>query len=95
MGGCRRQAIDSYYFPSQPTCSLNTSAGIRKWWESGLEFDLDAVDSSHIAEIVGIPVELAFVVWGFAVSALTDAAMTVVSSDAVYAGLRLHPTAQA
>lgn len=71
------------------------SAGIRKWWESGLEFDLDAADSSHIAEIVGIPVELAFVVWGFAVSALTDAAMTVVSSDAVYAGLRLHPTAQA
>lgn len=72
------------------------SADIHKWWASG--FDLDAADSSRTVDIVGIPVESVFVVsvfavLGFAVSVFVEA-VTAVSFDAVYAGLRPRPTAQ-
>lgn len=95
MRSCLRQVTDSCCFPSQLTCYLNMSADIRKWWESGLDFDLDAVDSNHTVDIVGNPVEWACVVLGFAVSALTGVVMSAASFDAVHVGLRLHPTAQA
>lgn len=64
--------------------------GICKWWEFGFEFDFDVVDSSCIVEIVGIFVELVFVVWGFVVLVLIDVVMIVVFFDVVYVGLWLY-----
>lgn len=73
------------------------SAGIHNWLLE-LEFDPDAADSSHTAEIAGSPVALVSAVSGYAVKVFVVSVFVVaelaVCFDAVCAGLRQRPTAQ-